>query len=119
MGEAFSTATDDTSEEDRVFALAAVVTREGRIKNLELLQDKGGEAKLNDAKLVENLLAAVSRARFEPASVHGLPVAVNMVWLVARTTVRATKRPGNLSVRPAPKKGSASLEPATAPPGTA
>jgi hypothetical protein len=119
VGEAFSTATDDTSEEDRVFTLAAVVTREGRIRNLELLQANGGEDKLDDAKLVDNLLTAVSRARFEPARVDGLPVAVNMVWLVARTTVRATKPPSGLSVRPGPKKGSASLEPAIAPPGTA
>jgi len=35
---------------------------------------------------------AVSRARFEPAQVAGLPVAVNMVWLVARTTVRANNK---------------------------
>jgi hypothetical protein len=75
------------AEEDTVFALAAVVTREGKIANLELLH--GNE---DDAKLVEGLLNAVSRARFEPASVAGLPVAVNMVWLVAHTTVRASSK---------------------------
>jgi hypothetical protein len=42
------------------------------------------------AKVVANLLDAVSHARFEPASVAGLPVAVNMVWMVAHTTVRGT-----------------------------
>jgi hypothetical protein len=33
---------------------------------------------------------AVSRARFEPALFDGSPVAVNMIWLVAHTTVRAS-----------------------------
>jgi len=36
---------------------------------------------------------AVSRARFEPATRKGMPVAVNMVWLVAHTTVRGKHPP--------------------------
>jgi hypothetical protein len=40
---------------------------------------------------VDTLLSTASLARFEPARVDGLPVAVNMVWLVANTTVRAPK----------------------------
>ncbi len=82
------------AEEDTVFALAAVVTREGRIANLELLQS--GE----DAKLAESLMDAVSRARFEPASLAGEPVAVNMIWLVAHTTVRGSKHPLDLPAAP-------------------
>ena len=35
----------------------------------------------------------MSRARFEPATRKGLPVAVNMVWLVAHTTVRGKHPP--------------------------
>ena len=34
------------------------------------------------------LLGAASQARFEPARAGGAPVAVNLVWLVAHTTVR-------------------------------
>jgi len=90
------------AEEDTVFALAAVVTREGRIANLELLQ--AGD----DAKLAEGLMDAVSRARFEPASVAGEPVAVNMVWLVAHTTVRGNKHPIDPTV-PLTKKRAAEL----------
>lgn len=90
------------AEEDTVFALAAVVTREGRIANLELLHANG-----DNTKLVEGLLDAVSRARFEPASVAGSPVAVNMIWLVAHTTVRATKHP--LAVPATGKKRAAHL----------
>jgi hypothetical protein len=81
---AFSAAAND-AEQDAVFALAAVVTREGRIANLELLHSNG-----HDAALAESLLDAVSRARFEPALFDGSPVAVNMIWLVAHTTVRAS-----------------------------
>jgi anti-sigma factor RsiW len=75
-------------QEDAVFALAAVVTREGTISNLEMLRGSGPRGKA-EAQAVEKLMDAMSRARFEPAQVAGLPVAVNMVWLVARTTVRA------------------------------
>ncbi len=101
--------TGNGAEEDTVFALAAVVTREGRIANLELLHDNG-----DDAKLVEGLLDAVSRARFEPASVAGAPVAVNMIWLVAHTTVRGNKHPLDAPAPPAGKKRAAHLNTAIA-----
>lgn len=95
---AFSTPFDEIldtragiDEETRVM-LAATVTREGRVANLELLDQVGDwvSRDAEEAKVVANLLDAVSRARFEPASVAGLPVAVNMVWMVAHTTVRGT-----------------------------
>jgi hypothetical protein len=86
---------------DAVVTLSAVVTREGTVANLALLDDgreaargangAAGIAGIKDAKRVEELLDAVSRARFEPATRQGLPVAVNMVWLVTHTTVRAAK----------------------------
>jgi hypothetical protein len=78
---------------DAVVTLSAVVTREGTVANLELLGDgrdaEPGVLDVNDARRVEELMGAVSRARFEPALRKGLPVAVNMVWLVTHTTVRA------------------------------
>jgi hypothetical protein len=103
---AFSAAANE-AEEDAVFTLAAVVTREGRIANLELLHANG-----NDAQLAEALLDAVSRARFQPAIFDGSPVAVNMVWLVAHTTVRATAakhQSPELPVGPTGRKRAASL----------
>jgi hypothetical protein len=107
LDSAFSAGENDTSGEvDAVFTLAAVVTREGRIANLELLHANGGPQQADQARLAEGLLDAVSRARFEPARMAGLPVAVNMVWLVARTTVRPNK---NLPVVPLAKKRVASL----------
>jgi Putative zinc-finger len=92
LDQAFSTSSGVTGDEDAVFTLAAVVTREGRVANLELLRETGDDVVpgTDEAKVVANLLDAVSRARFEPGSVAGLPVAVNMVWLVAHTTVRGT-----------------------------
>lgn len=96
---AFSTS-PGVEDGDGVFAFAAVVTREGRIENLKLLNPGRSAAPGTDeARAVEDLLGAVSRARFEPASMAGLPVAVKMVWIVAHATVRATKEP--LDVLPA------------------
>ncbi len=77
-------------EEDAVFTLAAVVTREGRIRNLELVrshQPDGMRATV-DPQEVLDLLDTISRARFQPARSAGSPVAVNMVWLFAHLTVR-------------------------------
>lgn len=77
---------------DSLIMMAALVTREGTVTELALL-DPGGEGASKSAgqsKAVAELLGAVSRARFEPGTVNGLPVAVNMVWVVEHTTVRAT-----------------------------
>jgi anti-sigma factor RsiW len=71
-------------EEDLVFALAAVVTQEGRIAYPEVLL-----ANRRDRATVTRLMNAVLEARFEPASHRGNPVAVNFVWLLTHTTVRA------------------------------
>ena len=72
--------------DEAVFALAAVVTREGRVRNLELLPDTSAvQVKAREAL---ELLDAASQARFEPARAGGAAVAVNLVWVVAHTTVR-------------------------------
>jgi anti-sigma factor RsiW len=74
--------------EDAVFALAAVVTREGTVRHLELLLQDAGHAPVGD-RAIGVLLDAVAQTRFEPArALGGAPVAVNMVWLVAQTRVR-------------------------------
>jgi hypothetical protein len=70
---------------DAVLAFSAVVTREGQVRNLALL---GPDQELapGDRALLE-LLDTVSQTRFEPARSGGAPVAVNVVWLMAHTTV--------------------------------
>ena len=82
-------------EDEAVFTLSAVVTREGRVVNLELHapNDDVVKAGSSEAIAMKSVVDAISLARFEPAKVSGLPVAVNMVWLVAHTTVRASKSP--------------------------
>jgi hypothetical protein len=97
---------DGASDDDQAFTVSGVVTREGRLKNLEMHQDEGQApaAGSREARAVEVMLGAMSQARFEPARVAGLPIAVNMVWLVEHTTVRADKLPLARPATPAPKK---------------
>jgi anti-sigma factor RsiW len=70
------------SEDEAVLTLSAMVTREGRVDDLELLSSD------QDRQRVDHLMDAISRARFQPARQAGSPVSVNMVWLLAHTTVR-------------------------------
>jgi hypothetical protein len=89
-------ALDLSDDEDAVYALSAVVTREGRISNYELLLSERASVRRRE-KAAESdhhaaaLLAKVKRSRFEPAQTRaGGTVAVNMVWLLTRTTVKAS-----------------------------
>ena len=88
-----------SSDREVVFALAAVVNRDGRISDLEVLV-----ADERDGDVLLRLLGAASAAHFEPARVAGAPIAMNLVWLLAHTTVRAGAAPeaALLSVRPFP-----------------
>ncbi len=74
-------------DRDSVVAIAAVVTREGRVRNLELLLEADGRTPMGTQALGE-LLDAAALTRFEPARAGGSPVAVNMVWLLAQTRVQ-------------------------------
>ena len=79
-------------EDEAMFALAAVVTREGRVANYELLNsDVVGTSGRSGSDEIDELLEVVTRSRFSPAQtrVGGGPMAVNVVWVVARTTVKA------------------------------
>ncbi len=77
-----------TTAGDGEWALSAVVTREGRIQNLEVLAAEQARVLQVKPEVVLAMLNAASRARFEPAISGGLPVAVNVVWLVTSTTVK-------------------------------
>jgi hypothetical protein len=85
-------ALDRITDDESVLAVAAVVTREGRVANYELLLpeeaavDRGTSGHPDGG--VAALLHAVKQSRFTPAQQGsaGRPVAVNMVWLFARTT---------------------------------
>ena len=90
-------------------ALAAVVTREGQIASVEVLRQQSTGAKRDavreeaagarersatsegatapDAELRRALSRLASDVRFVPARAGGAPVAMNVVWLLERTTV--------------------------------
>lgn len=89
-------------EEESVFALAASLTREGRIANLELLHAEatgGNPRSAEREKEILTLLDSISKTRFAPARYGNAPVAVNMVWLYTQLTVRG-KAPESAPVVP-------------------
>jgi hypothetical protein len=71
------------SDKDMVFAVSAMVSREGVVSDVAVLSND------QDRQLISPILNAISSGRLEPAQFAGGPVAVNLVWLVAHTTVRA------------------------------
>lgn len=77
-----------SSNDNAVLALSAVVTREGRVQNIEFLNPAHAAAIKVRPDVLVAMLDAASRAEFEPARAGGSPVAVSMVWLLASTTVR-------------------------------
>lgn len=78
---AASAASIDTPHEDFEYALSAVVSREGRVQGVELINQPA------DAR-VNAVLNEAYRMQFAPATDRGDAVAVSMVWLVANTTVK-------------------------------
>jgi hypothetical protein len=76
------------SSDEAVVTLTAVITREGTVSNVELLALDEGRRPSGDAAELLSMLDMAATARFEPARHGRHPVAVNMVWLLARTTVR-------------------------------
>jgi len=77
---------DGLTETDTMLAVSAVVTREGRVSDLLVLaNDRHG-------RQVSSILDAISQTRLQPAELAGSPVAVNLVWLLAQTTVKPKTR---------------------------
>jgi hypothetical protein len=79
-------------DQEAMFTMAMVVSREGRITNAELLNSERSGAKVEravHANDVEAVLDAVRQSRFAPAQTPiGRAVAVNMVWVIVVTTVQ-------------------------------
>ncbi len=71
------------SHDDLVLAFSAVVTREGRLSRVSVLNNE------RHPKEVNALLDVFARGRLEPGRVGASAVAVNLVWLLAHTTVKA------------------------------
>ncbi len=103
--------------DEAVFALAAVVTREGRVANYSLLSSERASVRRHDTAVedgdVSSVINAVNSSRFSPAqAMDGAPVAVNMVWVLARTTVKASAQ---AAINPPPVRLAPAPRPATTP----
>jgi len=84
---------NESAEQDVVFALDAVVTQKGRLANLETLRARRHRAPAAEqVEMIEGLLDAVSRSRFDGQTPRR-PVTANVLWLFDRATVRASKSP--------------------------
>ena len=87
---------------ESVLALSTVVTREGKISNYELLEPTGDGAGRDYSPrslLMLELQDAVKQSRFAPSERLGRVVAVNLVWVIAHTTVKAPLEPPDLPIR--------------------
>jgi hypothetical protein len=85
-------AANESAEEDAVFALAAIVTRDRPVERIPRLGANRLKAMRDEARLVDALMDKVTRARIEPGATDAPATPQNsMVWLVTRTTVRASK----------------------------
>lgn len=90
---------NESDELEAVFALEAVVTRQGRLANLATLR-AARHRSTGELEAIEDLLDVVSRSRLDPSLATRLPQAI---WLFEQTTVRASRQPAALDV-PLPTK---------------
>lgn len=93
------------ADDDVAFAVSAIVTREGRISNYELLLSERASSRRHQRAAELDIEApavmdAVSRSRFAPAKDAQGPVAVNVVWLVTRTTVKPPAEVQVIRIKP-------------------
>ncbi len=96
---------NEWAEQDAVFALEVVVTRQGGLANIELLRRARGHASADQVRIIDGLLDLVQQARLDQPLEMRLPTAI---YLQEQTTVRASKQPAPLDVPlPQPKKRAA------------
>jgi hypothetical protein len=75
----------EMGEEGAAFALAASVSREGRVQGVSVIDQQSHVT----SRVVNAMLNEAYRVQFAPAQARtGNTVAVNMVWLVTNTTVK-------------------------------
>jgi hypothetical protein len=74
--------------QDATVALSAVVTREGRVRHLSVIDGGWRRTGRLDRRALSAVLEAAAHTEFRPATAaKGTPVAVSMVWVLAHTTV--------------------------------
>ena len=75
------------TRDELVLVLNAVVMQDGRVSGLSVIGTEPHPREFS------SILRALSTARFEPGRLGASPVAVNLVWLLAHTTVKAKAPP--------------------------
>lgn len=97
---------NEWAEQDAVFALEIVVTRQGRLTNFPVVSKARDHRALADqAQIIDGLLDLVQQARLDQRVDMRLPTAI---YLLEQTTVRASKPPAPLDVRLPKKRASIS-----------
>ncbi|MGE0866911.1 MAG: zf-HC2 domain-containing protein [Vicinamibacterales bacterium] len=87
----------EMTEEDAEYALSAVVSREGRVQGIEMINNL---QPMDKRAVVNAMLNEAYRVQFAPAQARtGDAVAVSMVWLVANTTVKGRHDDGAALLR--------------------
>ena len=94
----------DMAEEEGEYTLSAVVSREGRVQGVEMINQPAHRAGVNA------MLNEAYRMKFAPATARGDAVAVSVLWLVSNTTVKgrhdedmhALRQALRLKTQPAP-----------------
>jgi hypothetical protein len=116
----------DIPDDEALVTLATIVSSEGRISDYALLLSERevvparSERGRRHQRELNDLLDQVKQSRFEPAqALTGRKVAVNMVWMIARTTVKGTMRETDVvNAAPVPvRKPEAAKPPVTDPNG--
>jgi hypothetical protein len=89
---------NEWAEQDAVFALEIVVTRQGGqggLANIELLRRARSHASVDQAHIIDGLLDFVQQARLDQPLESRLPT---VIYLQEQTSVRASKQPPPLDV---------------------
>src|SRR3954454_11551593 len=86
---------NEWAEQDAVFALEIVVTRQGGLANISLLRKERNHASADQARIIDGLRDLVQQARLDQPLELRLPTAI---YLQEQTTVRASKQPPALDV---------------------
>jgi hypothetical protein len=107
-----TTETMQSTDGDSALMLSALITREGRIQNLEVLEEQARVLRVKP-EIVLAMVEAASRVRFDRG--HNMQAPMNVVWLVTSTTVKALPNydlylvtpprwPAGAQALPAPRK---------------
>ncbi len=96
---------NEWAEQDAVFALEIMLTRQGELTNFAVRKKARSHASADQAQIIDGLLDLVQQARLDQGLELKLPTAI---YLLEQTTVRASKQAAPLDVPlPLPKKRAA------------